>query len=631
MLQILRKKAQSTFIQIIVVIIALVFIFWGVGANLKGDRQAALVVNGESITFQQFQQAYDRAYQRLSDQFGGNVPKGLAETFGVKQQVINQLVQTELLRQGAKRMGLSVSGQEIRQIIEDMVQFQQDGTFNIDRYKSVLAANRMAPTKFEDSMRIDRLSEIAAREIANFANVATDFEVQEIYSRKNEKVAVKYVQISPDQFVDKITINDKALRDWYETVKDNYKTEPQIKLKYLAFTYNSVGQKITIDPSKIEEYYQDNIEKYQIPEKRHARHILLKAGEEDSKERHQEQAKKAEEIRELAKKGEDFSALAKEYSEGPSKDSGGDLGFFSAGQMVAPFDKAVFAMQPGDISEVVKTQFGYHIILLEDIQPAETIPLEKVRDEITTTLQQKEAESLTFQVANDAYEGIISEGSLTKYAENHPDIHLQETGFFPKSNPPEDLKNDPQFLDKAFELNKGELSSLIKGQSGYAILYAEDLKEPQIPAFETKKDILEKDYKKFQSKEMAEKAAQEMLKKLSDGKEFEALAQEMGTTVSDSGFMDKNEQNSKTKFPTSLLEDAFLLSPSSPLPEKPGKVGDDYFVYTFLDRQMPTIPESSEEAEKYRQEVLQSKQQQILSAWLRHMEQDAEITTNPNL
>ena len=570
MLQILRKKAQSTFIQIIVVIIALVFIFWGVGAKLKGDREAALVVNGESITFQQFQQAYDRAYQRLSDQFGGNVPKGLAETFGIKQQVINQLVQTELLRQGAKRMGLSVSGQEIRQIIEKMVQFQENGTFDIDRYKAVLAANRMAPTKFENSMRMDRLSEVAAREIANFANVATDFEIQEIYSQENEKVAVKYVQISPDQFVDKITVDDKALRDWFETVKDNYKTEPQIKLKYLAFTYDSVGRKITIDQSKIEEYYQNNIEKYQVPEKRHARHILLKADEKDSKERHQEQAEKAEEIRKLAKQGGDFSAFAKEYSEGPSKDSGGDLGYFSAGQMVAPFDKAVFAMQPGDISEVVKTPFGYHIILLEDIKPAETIPLEKVRDEIVKTLQQKEAENIAFQVANDAYEGIIAAGSLTKYAETHPDIHLQETDFFTKSNAPKDLKNDPQFLDKAFELNKGELSSLIKGQTGYAILYAEDYKEPQVPAFETKKDILEKDYKKFKSEEMAETAAKQMLQNLRDGKDFKALAEEMGTTVSDSGFMGKNEQNSSTKFPSSLLEEAFLLSPSSPLPETPG-------------------------------------------------------------
>lgn len=631
MLQILRKKAQSTFIQIIVVIIALVFIFWGVGANLKGDRQAALTVNGEQITFQQFQQAYDRAYQRLGDQFGGNVPKGLAEAFGLKQQVINQLVQTTLLRQGADKMGIQVSAQEIQKIIEDMVPFQENGRFNLERYRAVLAANRMAPTKFEDSMRFDRLSEVAVREISNFANVVTDFEIQESYSRQNEKVALKYVKVSPERFIDKVTIDDDALKTWFETVKENYKSEPQLKLKYLTFTYDNISRKVEIDGNKIEEYYQNNLEEFKVPERRHARHILLKAGEDDSAERHQEQAKKAEDVQKIAKKGEDFITLAKEYSEGPSKDSGGDLGFFSAGQMVPAFDEAVFAMQPGDISEVVKTQFGYHIIKLEEVQPAETRPLESVTAEIKTILQRKEAENLAFQVANDAYEVIIGAGSLTKYAEANPNIVIEQTDFFSKGNAPADLKNDAQFLDKAFELKKGELSSLIKGASGYAILFAEDLKEPEIPAFETKKEILVKDYQKAKAKELAETAANELLKSLREGKELNGMAQEIGLTVLESGFLIRSGENKSTTFPSALLEDAFLLSASSPLPEKSGKVGDDFYVYSFIDRQVPSMPDKSEEVEKYRKELMQMKQQQLLSAWLRHQEIDAKITTNPNL
>ncbi|MCP4340625.1 MAG: hypothetical protein GY799_17490 [Desulfobulbaceae bacterium] len=631
MLQILRQKAQSTFIQIIVVVIALVFIFWGVGANLNGDRQAALVVNGEEISFQEFQQSYDRAYQRLSDQFGGNVPKGLAETFGVKQQVINQLIQTALLRQGAQEMGLQVSGQEIRQIIEEMVQFQENGVFNIERYKAVLATNRMAPTKFEDSMRFDRLSEVAAREIGNFASVATDFEIQEVYSQQNEKIAVKYVQISPSQFVDKVTVDDDALKAWFETVKEGYKSEPQLKLKYLAFTFESVGSKIAIDASKIEEYYQNNLKNYRVPEQRHARHILFKASEADSAEQHQQQANKAEEILGLAKSGENFTELAREYSEGPSKDSGGDLGTFSAGQMVPAFDEAVFSMEAGDISEVVKTQFGYHIILVEEIQPATTRPLEDVTAEITQTLQQKEADSLTFQVANDAYEGIIGAGSLSKYAETNSDILIKQTDFFPRSNAPADLKTDAQFMDKAFELNKGELSSLIKGQSGYAILFAEDLREPEIPTFESKKDLLVKDYQKAQSKELAATAANELLNNLREGKAFETETEELGLTVLDSGLLSQIEQNDKTTFPSALLGDAFLLSPTSPLPEEPGKVGDDFFIYSFLDRQIPTMPEGSDQIETYRENLMRFKQQQLLSAWLRHLEIDAEITRHQSL
>jgi len=631
MLQILRKKAQSTFIQIIVVIIALVFIFWGVGANLGGDRQAALVVNDEQITFQQYQQAYDRAFQRLSDQFGGNVPKGLAETFGIKQQVITQLIQTELLRQGAERMGLQVSAEEIRQIIEEMVQFQEDGVFNIERYKAVLAANRMAPTKFEDSMRFDRLSEVAVREIGNFANVVTDFEIQEVYSLQNEKVAVKYIKISPDRFVDKVTIDDKALTTWFETVKENYKTDPQIELKYLTFTYDNVGRKIEIDSSKIEEYYKNNITEYQIPQQRHARHIILQANEKDSPERHQEQAKKAAEILELAKKGQDFAALAQEYSEGPSKDSGGDLGFFSEGQMVPAFDKAVFSMQRGDISEVVKTPFGYHIIMLEEIQEEKTRPLEEVTAEIKTLLQRKEAENLAFQVANDAYEGLIRAGSLTKYAEENPGISIEQTDFISKTNAPDDLKKDAQFLNKAFELNKGELSSLIKGESGYAIFFADDIKEPEIPTFETIKDTIVTDYKKAESIKMADTAANELLKELHEGKELEDLAQKMDFTVLESGFLTRSEQNKNTTFPSTLLEEVFLLSSSSPLPEKPGKVGNDLFVYTFLERKVPAMPEDNDIIETYRTDLLRLKQQQLLSAWLKHQETQAKITSHSNL
>ncbi len=630
MLQILRKKAQSTFIQIVVVIIALVFIFWGVGTQLNGNRQSALVVNGETVTFPQYQQAYDRAYQRLSEQFGGNVPKGFAETFGLKQQVIRQLVQTALLRQGAEKMGIQVSTEEVRKIIENMAPFQENGAFSMERYKAVLTANRMVPTKFEDSIRFDRLSEVAVREIGSFANVVTKFEIQEAYSRQNEKIAVKYVKISPDKFVDQVKIDDDALKAWFETVKENYKSEPKVKLKYLTFTYDDVGSKIEIDQRKIEQYYHNNLKEFQVPEQRHARHILLKVSEGDTAAQHEKQAKKAEEIRKMAEQGEDFGALAKKYSEGPSKDSGGDLGFFSAGQMVPAFDKAVFSMQPGDI-RVVQTQFGYHIIKLEEIKPAETKPLQEVSADIRATLQRKEAENLTFQVANDAYEGIIGAGSLTKYAKANPDVSVEQTGFFSKEDAPADLKKDTQFLDRAFELKKGELSSLIKGKTGYAILFAEDVKEPEIPAFENKKDVIVKDYRKAKSEEMAESAANELLKSLREGKTLADMAQKMGFTVSESGFLDKSGQTAGTSFPASLTEDAFQLSSSSPLPEKPGKSGDDFFVYTYLDRQIPSLPDKGEVVEKYRQQLVQAKQQQLLSAWLHHQEINAKITKSPNL
>lgn len=631
MLQILRRKAQSPFIQAIVVIIALVFIFWGVGTNIDQNSQSAIVVNGEEIPFQQYQQAYDRAYQQLGNQFGGNVPKGLAESFGLKQQVVNQLIQTTLLRQGATTMGIMVSGDEIRALIQTMPQFQDHGAFSMERYKALLAANKMAPTKFEQSMRFDHLSEAALRQIGGFATTTTDNEIQDIFSQLNEKVSVKYCRISPADYVNKVAVDEASLLAWFDTVKDKYKTEPQLKIKYLTFTFAEVGGKITIDAPKIAEYYKNNLDTFKIPEQRHARHILLQAGTKDSEEIHKAKAAKAAEVLKLAKNGGDFPALARQYSEDASKTTGGDLGYFQPGQMVPAFDEAVFALQPGAISDVIKTQFGYHIIKQEDIKPPTIQTLAEATAKITSILRRKEAESLTFQVANDAYEGIISAGSLSKYSEGHPETVGHQADFFTKGNAPADLKGDPQFLEKTFDLNKGELSSLIKGQSGYLITFVEDKKEPEVPEFALVREVVEKDFRRMKSQELAEQAAKDVLSNTKAGKSFETAAQEKGLTVKDSGLLSQNAADSKSAFPAALLPTAFLLSASSPLPEAPGRGGDDFYVYSFSAREIPKISENNDEMNKYRENLQRYKQQQLLSAWLHHMEVGAKITKHQSL
>lgn len=601
---------------------------------MNGNRQAALTVNGEEISFQEFQQAYDRAYQRLSDQFGGNVPKELVESLGIKQQVINQLIQTALLRQGAKEMGIQVSGEEIRLAIENMVQFQDNGAFDMDKYKSVLSANRMAPTKFEKSMRTDRLSQIAVRDISGFANVATDFEVDEIYKRLNEKVAVKYVKFTPQSFEEEVTIDDDTLKSWFETVKEDYKTAPRLKLKYLTFTFEEIGNKIEIDQDRIATYYNDNKDQFNVAEKRQARHILLKATEDESEEIHAQKKKQAESVLQLARNGEDFSELAKEYSDGPSKSVGGELGSFPAGRMVPPFDSAVFSMNEGEISDIVTTRFGYHIILLEKIEPASTRSLEEVTEHIRKTMQAKEAESLAFQLANAAYEGIIGAGSLDAYAQKNRDLTLKESAYFSKDDGPAELVQDQLFLDKAFELNKGELSSLLKGESGYAILYAVDIQEPEIPSFETVADNLEDDFRESRSRELAKIAADDFFKECSDATGDQDIATRAETkdyAVMDSGLLSQNDSNEETEFPAALIQDAFLLSSSSPLPKTVGEDGDDYYVYAFSKREIAEMKENAEEKAKYKTNLQRFKQQQLLTAWLRNRESSAEITQHKSL
>ncbi len=632
MLQILRDKAQSIVIQAIVVIIAIVFIFWGVGANVMDNNEAAIVVNDEEIPFQQFQQAYDQAYSRIAQQFGGTIPKGLAESLNIRQQVITQLTQQALLRQGGLEMGLMVSGHEIQKDIETMIQFQENGQFSLERYKTILASNRLSPTKFEKSMRYDLLSQKTITSLSNFALSPTDFEIEDIYNLEKETVSVSYVAVSPEAFIADIEVTDAELESWYQEAGKNYLTDPMIQLTYLPFSYKDIGDKITIEESDIQGYYDQHLPEYQIPEKRGAKHILFKASPEDSAEVHAAQKSKATEILEQANGGEDFSALAKQHSEGPSGPDGGDLGLFSRGQMVKPFEDAVFSLQVGEVSEVVKTDFGYHIILLEEIQEAKIRSLEEVRAEIVSTLQMEQAKPLAFQVANEAYEKIIGAGSLDTYLTANPDTAVITTEFFNQAAPPSGMTAEPQFLERAFLLKENELSSIVETAGGYAIISASGTMAPEVPELVTIKEKVTGDFKNEKAGEAAREAAEKLINDLRDGNSsFDELAQTADLEVRQSGLLTKAGTAEDGSFPPSLVQSVFRLSANAPLPEEPELVGTDYYVYKFVDRKPPESVISEDDRKRYREMLLQFKQQQIVDGWLKNQQAAADIFVHKSL
>jgi peptidyl-prolyl cis-trans isomerase D len=154
MLDLLRKKAQSPLIQGTILIIALVFIFWGVGGGYRGTRNSVAQVNDEVITYEEFQKAYERLANQYRDQLGGNLPKGLLESLDLEGQALEQLIQRSLLRQGAREMGIMVSDLEVQQAVEKMEAFRSNGIFNVEQYKTILSSSGMTPTSFEDTMRI---------------------------------------------------------------------------------------------------------------------------------------------------------------------------------------------------------------------------------------------------------------------------------------------------------------------------------------------------------------------------------------------------------------------------------------------------------------------------------------------
>ena len=632
MLEFLRKRAQSFLIQAIVVIIALVFIFWGVGTNMMNRQEAAIVVDDEEISFQQFQQAYDQAYAALAQQFGGTLPKGLAETLNIKQQVIGQLTREALLRQGGQEMGLAVSSSEIQDEIESMIQFQNNGRFDLERYRTILASNRLSPEKYEKSLTYDLLGNKTIAAISAFAQSTTDFEIEDLYNLEKETVSVSFAVIDPESLIDEVTVNEEELAAWYEANGDAYKTEKEVQLSYLPFLYNDIGSRITIEEEQVSSYYDAHITEYQIPEQRHARHILLRATPEDPEETHQKQLARAEEVLAKAQNGEDFAGLARQYSEGPTAATGGDLGFFTRGQMVKPFDDAVFSMEPGQISEVVKTDFGYHIIKLEEVQLGGVKSLDDARAEIIAQLQLEQARPLAFQMANEAYENIIGAGSLAAYLKQHPEAQLVETGFFKRSDPPSGVTADPAFLDTAFTLQEKELSSILETGDGYVIVSAMALKEPEVPGLEAIRTEVEEDFRAQKAAEKAEEIAAMVISDAQpDGSGFEQALAARGLALETSGKLMKNDPDPQSSFPQSLVPEAFRLSQSAPVSAQPGLVDNNYYVYRFDQRTPPETPLSDEDRARYKELLVQFKQQRIVDAWLRNRQTTADIRVHQSL
>ena len=625
MLDLMRRKAQSTLIQITIGAIVLVFVFWGVGGNQGAGPNAVAVVNDASISLVEYQQAYDRILSQYREQFGGSIPPGLLETLGIEQRVINELIQRKLILQGGIDAGLWVSEQEVRDEIKKMEAFKgESGQFDPGWYKQLLAGNRMSVSDFEGSMKQDLLVSKTVDHVTSFAmisDVELDQRLQYEYTRKK----FNYIIFDADKFRDKAEVTDEKLAQFYAENDQRYMTDPQIKLKYL--TFNFAGEDtVEITDEMIEKYYQEHIDEFVEPEKRKAGHILIKTSDSDSEEVLAEKKEKAQRLLERVQKGESFADLARQNSEDRgSAMRGGDLGFFGRGQMVKPFEDAVFSMGEGGMT-VVKSQFGYHVIRLEEIQSTQVRKLEDAKQTIVDRLKKEKAKDIAFLQANKAYEDIILTGSIEKYAKEQ-EVALKESDFFSRQQAPEELAGQPQILMTAFELNEGELSSLIEGRQGYAILYVADKKQPEVPELSAVKERVKNDFIVQESARLAREAAESMLSTLKQGNEFAGLAEQADLKVNESPSVSRAEKKAGG-IPGNVVEHALVLTEKNPYPEEVVSSGRKFYVLGFKEAEGVAREVLDQKREEIKKQLQQETRANLLTAWVAYMRDNADITIN---
>ena len=623
LLSMMRKHAKSWLIKVLIGIIALVFIFYfGYSFTAKKGLKVAYV-NGELISGMEYQKAYWDLLEALRRQYKDVWNDNLIKVFDLKNRALDNLINQKLISQEAKKIGLDVTESEIQQAIMDYPAFQIDGQFDMRRYRGLLSQNRMKPEDFEASMAKDLLDGKLRQFLLTFMPI-TDQEVLDYYSYANEKIKISYVQFNPENFKKSITPNQDSLETFFKDRQEGYRVPEKIKLAYLLIDPDTFKDKVEITDDEIEEYYEYNMDTFLQPKEVKARHILFKLSQYADEAEEKKVKEKAAEVLEEARKGNDFAALAKEYSEGPTKSSGGDLGYFTAGRMVKPFEETAFKMKKGEISDLVRTRFGYHIIKVEDVKEARTKALDEVRDQISKTLLKTGSAELAHEYALSLIDQMPYDADLAKYAAER-ELEIKNTGEFSQDQSIPGIGGDDKLRQSLFSLRKGETSELLELKDKFYIFQISERKESYLPEMAEVKDKLKDDYLAYRSAEEAKAAAENYLTALKEGKTWDEAAKENQLEIEDTDFFTRQGPVPKIGYAPDLLETAFSLNRSKRYPDAIFKNDKGSFVIRWEASEGIDEDKYQEEKEKYRFSLMQTKHRRAFQVWIDRLRKKAEI------
>jgi peptidyl-prolyl cis-trans isomerase D len=486
-------------------------------------------VEGRDITVRQFQRRYSAQLQAYRNAYGSQMSEQLLRQLGIEQQILQQLVDEEAMVAEARRQGLRVSDEEIRARILAIPAFQENGQFIGEaRYRQMLQFNNppLTPQEFEDNLRNALMVQKLRDAVAGWMSV-TDAEVADEFRRRNEKVRLDVVPLTPDAFKSLVSVSDADLTTYFESKKESYRIGEKRKIRYALVDVSKVRETVTVPEADLEAFYKQNIAQYSSPEQIRASHILLKTdGKDEGAVKTQ-----ADAIVKRIRSGEDFAALAKQFSEDESNSAkGGDLDYFGRGTMVAEFEQAAFSMKPGDVSDPVKTSFGFHIIKLVDHRPATTKPLAEVRPEIEDQLKWQRAQAEAEKLAKGLESQLKTTADLDRVAKERG-FHIQDTGLFLRDEPIDGLGPAPEVSAQTFQLADGAVSPALRVSRGWVFASVIGKQDPYVPQLAEVRDRVREDLTRERAADIAKSKANEIAATLKAASDFAAAATRLGLEV----------------------------------------------------------------------------------------------------
>jgi len=480
----------------------------------------------------------------------------------------------------------------------------------------------MTPSQFEQNYKLDLIAEKVKRFVRK-SGEATPDQTRQIFNWVGEQARIDYIQVAPRDFVDSVTVEEKEVTEFYEKNEDRFMVPEQVILRYISFTPSDLSKYQKVTDEEIKAYYAANSDSMQQKEQVHARHILVMVKDSDPDSVKTEARKKIEEVYKKAKAGEDFAALAREYSEGPSGPAGGDLGWFGLGAMVPEFEAAAFATRKGEISDIIKTQFGWHIIKVEDRKEAKTQAMEDIRDEIAEKIAQEKASENITDLLDQSMDRLVSGMKLDAIGDEVNIIAVTSQPM-PEQALAQTFGLTPEAAKVVMELPVGETHKTPLAIDGGYILVekVEDIQAAPLP-FEQVQPSIINNIKAQKAAEKAKAEAELILKELT-GSESKAAATKYADRIKTSEPFDRQGNIPALGQSTALAQAVFNAGGDAWLPTTyPLQTG------IFIARLNELIPASDatwkEQKELWIKQTSQNYEQEILASFMDGLRKNADI------
>jgi peptidyl-prolyl cis-trans isomerase D len=626
MLSALRKHAYSWTIRVLLFAVVVVFAFWGLGTGLFSTVRPVATIDGKRVLASQVDQEALRLRNNLRATYGENAEQ-LIKTINLRQQALERIIEGQVVEAEARTIGIRISDAALQHAITSEKAFQVDGRFDFETYRAVLRANDWLPAEYELSIR-NTLTDQMVRKMVAAAVQVSDNEARQEFDLNNQKIGLAYIEVPYLKFIPGIQPKADQIKKYYAANREQFREPDRVKIDYIYYDPAKLADKIVPSDKEIADVYQAGLKKlFTHPEQVRARHILVLVAPDASPQTKAAAQAKAERLLKQIQGGASFAQLARLNSDDPgSRAQGGEIGLFSRGQLVKPFEEIAFKLRPGQLG-IARSEYGYHVIQVEERRAPHVETLAEARPKISEALRLKAGSKAAREVLGRDLSRALTGTDLKELAKERGLSEVETPWFAQTDSVPGPAAGDPNLLIQAFKLSPGEIRA-VSGKQNYLVKLV--ARKPSfIPELKEVESDVQTAFVRDAAEAQANQLARKLLGEIKGPADLATVASKNGLKITEAPVFSRSDAAVPEIGSFPEVTDAAALLPTVPsLLNQVMQRGGNSYIFEVVSRSLSNGSEWKSGAAKFQKTLLEARREQEWQAFLDTLKSRARITVD---